>query len=310
MRASRGLGLRDEARLELAALKSRQFGVFERSQATALGVSDDALYREVRAGRVARVHRRVYRDVSVPQSWEQQLSAALLWAGEGSAVSHLAAAALWSLDGFDPGPVELTLPGPRKAPTGIVIHRSALTSREVTHVSGIRVTSATRTIFDVASVVDVERVEVALDSALRRGLTSLDYLQRKQLERLAPGRRGSRTISRLLSQRALHRSALDSALETKFLRLLRHERLPLPQAGYEIGPYRLDFAYPPLRLGIELDGYGFHSGKRVWQRDLERQNYLLRLGWKLLRFTWDDVTHRRSAVIEELRHHIAPTLLP
>lgn len=170
-------------------------------------------------------------------------------------------------------------------------------------------TTAARTILDLACVAGEEQVEVALDAALRRGLTSIDYLQRKLAERVGPGRRGTRSIDQLLRHRSFNQKALDSALETKFLRLLRKERLPLPLAGYEVGPYRMDFAYPQLRLGIELDGYAFHFGKRVWQHDLERQNYLLRLGWRLLRFTWDDVTRRPRAVIDEIRHHVAPTLL-
>src|SRR5207302_8127923 len=52
-------------------------------------------------------------------SWQQRLMAAQLWAGEGAAISHRAAAALWELDGFEPGTVELTvsrapLPGARE----------------------------------------------------------------------------------------------------------------------------------------------------------------------------------------------------
>ncbi len=102
---------------------------------------------------------------------------------------------------------------------------------------------------------------------------------------------------------------MESALETKFLRLLRKAPVPLPQAGYEVGSYRLDFAYPQIRLGIELDGWAFHSGRSAWERDLKRQNDLLALGWILLRFTWTDVTQRGDHVVAEIRRHILPNLL-
>ena len=116
-------------------------------------------------------------------------------------------------------------------------------------------------------------------------------------------------MRRLLAQRSPGEAVLDSTLETRFLRLLRGARLPLPEPGYEVGPYRLDFAYPEIRLGIELDGYAFHSSKVAWERDLRRQNELLALGWILLRFTWTDVTQRGEAVIAEIRRHVSPNLL-
>ena len=300
---------RDEIRSELAALKARQFGVFERTQARALGLSDHALQRDVAAGRAERLYPRVFRDPAIPYSWEQDLFGALLWAGERSCVSHRAAAALWRLDGFEPGFIEITSPSSLRPPKGVIVHRAQLRSSEMTHVSGMQVTTPTRTILDISSVVDEETVEIALDCALRRGLTSFDYLRRKHAERAVPGRRGSRTIGHILRQRDPGNRPLESALETRFLRLLRQERVPLPQAGYEVGPYRLDFAYPKLHLGIELDGYAFHSARTLWARDLARQNYLVRLGWTILRFTWDDITRRGSAVADEVRHHVAPTLL-
>ncbi|MDQ4064839.1 MAG: DUF559 domain-containing protein, partial [Actinomycetota bacterium] len=241
--------------------------------------------------------------------WEQQLFGAILWAGEGSAASHRSAAALWQLDGFEEGLVEITTSTSRRTPSGVIAHRSELRARDVTRVSDIPVTSPTRTVLDLPSVADEEAVETALDCALRRGLTSIEYLRRKHTERSAPGRRGARTISYLLHQRAADTRVLESALETRFLRLLRKEGLPIPQAGYPVGPYRLDFAYPGLRLGIELDGYAFHSARALWTRDLARQNHLVRLGWTLLRFTWEDVTRRPRAVVDEVRHHVAPTLL-
>lgn len=179
----------------------------------------------------------------------------------------------------------------------------------MTHVSGIPVTSATRTILDLASVTEEEAVEIALDCALRRGLTSISYLRRRHEERLARGRRGSRTIAKLLVHRTATDKAPESALETIFFRLLREARVPLPERGYQVGPYRLDFAYPHLRLGIELDGYAFHSGKQAWENDLARQNYLVRVGWTLIRFTWHDVKARGGDVVAEVRTHVCPTLL-
>lgn len=90
---------------------------------------------------------------------------------------------------------------------------------------------------------------------------------------------------------------------------VRQAKLPTPQSRYEVDRYRLDFAYPQVRLGIELEGYAFHSGRRAWARDLRRSNDLLRLGWTLLHFTWEDVTKHGDRVVDELRTHLLPNLL-
>lgn len=309
MRAYRVRGQRDEALRALAELKAGQFGLFERNQARALGLSDDWIHRELALGRLLRIHPRVFRDPAVSGGWLQDLFAAVLWAGEGSAVSHRSAAALWKLDGFEPGIVEITVPSPRRR-EGIVLHRGALRPADTTEVAGIPVTAASRTLLDLAGVVEEEDLEIAVDCALRRGLTSINYLTRRFADRRGRGCPGSAAMRRVLEQRSKGgAAATESVLETRFLRLLRSGRVPLPEPGYKVGPYRLDFAYPHIRLGIELDGYAFHSSKTAWERDLRRQNELLALGWTLLRFTWTDVTQRGEAVIEEIRRHISPNLL-
>lgn len=59
------------------------------------------------------------------------------------------------------------------------------------------------------------------------------------------------------------------------------------QAGRVVA--RLDFAYPDVQLGIEVDGYRWPSGRRQWARDVSRQNELIDLGWRILHVTYEDV---------------------
>lgn len=68
----------------------------------------------------------------------------------------------------------------------------------------------------------------------------------------------------------------ESRLEATLLRLLRKERLPLPDVQYVVIDNdrtiaRLDFAYPSVRLGIEADGYRWHGGREQWARDMRRR---------------------------------------
>jgi very-short-patch-repair endonuclease len=68
-------------------------------------------------------------------------------------------------------------------------------------------------------------------------------------------------------------------------------------ADFRDGSRFLDFAFIrfPLRLAIEIDGYGPHSAKTSrWQfsDSLMRQNHLIIDGWRILRFSYDDVSEK------------------
>ena len=54
---------------------------------------------------------------------------------------------------------------------------------------------------------------------------------------------------------------------------------------YEVGPYRLDFAFPDVKLCVEADGKDFHSAPDDISRDQRRTKYLAELGWTVIRFT-------------------------
>ena len=240
----------------------------------------------------------------------QSLTAALLWVGDEGVASHRSAAALWRFDGCPEAELEFTTPKGVRPQPGLILHKRLLPPCDVTRTKGIRVTSPTRTLLDLAGVVSDEALEIALDSALRRGLTSLTYLQKRFADTKARGRGGSTLMASLLAARSNQSQPLDSQLETRFLRLVRGEGLPLPDIGVKAGRFRLDFAYPELNLAIELEGYAFHSGKRAWAHDLRRRNELVALGWTVLHFTWDDVVRAPDAVIDELRKHLCPNFLP
>jgi len=62
----------------------------------------------------------------------------------------------------------------------------------------------------------------------------------------------------------------------------------------------VDFAWPEARLCIELDGWTQHGTRAAFVRDRARDRALLRLGWMVLRFTWQDVISDRESVIAEL----------
>jgi very-short-patch-repair endonuclease len=66
-----------------------------------------------------------------------------------------------------------------------------------------------------------------------------------------------------------------------------------------IGPYVVDFFCPAKRLIIELDG-GHHNKDETAERDRERQNWLEREGYRVIRFWNSDITGELTAVLERI----------
>lgn len=249
------------------------------------------------------MYRGIYRLSGVPASWRQHLLAACLSLGDEAAASHRAAARLWQLTGVEFGSLELSVPrGGRRRRQGLILHEVPLASIDVTLLDGIRTTSPTRTLIDLASVVSTDIVEEALDDALRRGLTSAPRLRWRLSELGRQGRSGISRIRWVIEQRLDKPGVPQSVLETRLLRLLKRAGLPLPECQYEVRERGrllaiLDFAYPDIRLAIEADGYRWHSGRVRWESDLARRNELTARGWRVLHVTWSDMERRPSSVI-------------
>jgi hypothetical protein len=143
-------------------------------------------------------------------------------------------------------------------------------------------------------------VEVALDSALRQGKTSLLALHRKLEEIGGSGRNGSGVLRRLLDERPLS-GVPESPLETLLRRVLVRFGVPQPVPQFVIedkGCFvaRLDFAYPELQVAIECQSYQWHSGRQRWQKDIERHNRLQDLRWTIVYVTWQELRREPGAV--------------
>ena len=170
-----------------------------------------------------------------------------------------------------------------------IISERSLTGRKPSNNKGVR------TIFDVAPVIDEVSLEAAIESARRRYGTSPAALQ----ARLAVARRPPKVLTRVLRQLDSG-SPTESVLEVRVARLLRAAGLPRPVRQFTIRAfgkrYRLDFAWPAVRLALECDGRAFHE----FQRDRTRWRQMGASGWRVLPVTWHDVTTRWPAVLEEL----------
>jgi hypothetical protein len=77
----------------VAELSGRQWGVVALAQLRAAGLSDDAVQRRVRAGRLHRLHHGVYAVGHTVLKREGRWLAAVLACGDGAVLSHRSAAA-------------------------------------------------------------------------------------------------------------------------------------------------------------------------------------------------------------------------
>ena len=91
----------------------------------------------------------------------------------------------------------------------------------------------------------------------------------------------------------------------RMAKLLRDYGLPPAEFQYRVAQWILDFAYPEVKLALEVDGWEVHSSPAALQRDLQRQNALIALGWTILRFTWADVVRKPAAVAPQIRTVLA-----
>jgi len=282
----------------IAQVATRNHGVFSRAQATAAGASRGLIRRRLITHRWEPLHVGVYRLSGVPPSWRQALVAACLAVGTAAVVSHRAAGALWQLPGVAQEIIELTVRRGRVIRiAGVAVHRTTLLPRvDITRLDGIPVTTPTRTLIDLAGVVDADVLEEALDDALRRRLTTIGRLRWRISELGRRGRTGVGVLGRLLDERSGH-APLRSVLETRVARLIKRAGLPPPvrqhpirQRGRRVAV--VDFAYPEMMLAIEADGYRWHSGRARWEHDRTRGNALTYLGWRVICVTDRDLEQR------------------
>jgi very-short-patch-repair endonuclease len=297
----------------LHELAAGQGGLVARSHARAAGVSDDQIKRLVAAGVVELAQRGVLRLAASPPTWEQKLRALLLRSGDHAVASHRAAARVFALEGSEDWPVELTVPtGCRVRGLDVRVRESTdLASGDVSRRRGIRVTTPTRTLVDLGASVSPATLEVALDDALRRRLTSVPML-RQSVQRLARrGRSGPASLRTLLDERDELDGLTDTGFETLVRRILRSAGLPSPRAQHvvrdERGSFvmRLDLAYPEVLVGIEADSERWHTDRRRFQDDRTKRAIAESLGWTVLAFTHRHVVRQQPFVAETVGRTLA-----
>lgn len=296
----------------LAPIAVAQYGCFTFDQARAAGFSPATIRRRVRDGAWVRCPGRVLRVAAVPITFRQRVSAAVLALPEAVA-SHETAAALLGFPMVERSRVVVTMPADaRSSLPGVEVHRSnELGSEWVTTRHGIPVTIPVRTMIDLGASMNRYRLERVLDSALDAGAFDRAELIVAFNALAVRGRRGVANLRPLIEARGDGYIAPASELERRFRAFVRRHGLPEPVAQLpmfldERPVGVVDFAYPEVRLIVELDGRKGHTQLLDRENDLRRDGTITSHGWRVVRITWRMLHDRALEQADNLRRLLLP----
>lgn len=285
------------------SIASRQHGAFSRAQALAAGFSPTEIYCRTSNGTWLHLDRGVYAIAGTVDSWERRAWVRVLAAGEGAALCDEAAAYAHGLLDEVPARIGVVVPYARR---GRDTHRAKnFTRADVKLKKGLPVTCVPRTIVGLAGVLPREWLEAVVDTALLRGLITIDS-QRAYIEsRGLRNARGMKVLNEVLDDR--EGGVPETELERAFERVLRRFGLPMPDRQFRVAARRVDFIYREQHLWIEVNGRRDHGKKAVFEDDHVRHNEIaLELKDFLhLRFTWTQVTKQAPYVAEALERALS-----
>lgn len=302
-----GRKLDDPLDRRVAGCAARQHGAVAVRQLVSLGLSASAVRERVASGRLHRVYSGVV--AVVPPSLltrKGSVMAATLACRPGTAASHRSAAALMELRLAGRSWIDVTTPGAKgHRRAGIRVHDGlTLTADDVIIVDDIPCTTLARTLLDVAEEATRREVERAIDRAEQQRL--LDMRALDDVLARANGRRGAKLLRAVLAEHRAGCTLTRNELEERFLAICRAAGLPPDAVNAWIAfPDRsgaeADFLWHVQRLIVEVDGRSVHATRRAFQSDRRRDQRLMLLGWRVVRFTWQQVASEPACVAATLR---------
>jgi hypothetical protein len=289
----------------IAEVALSQHGVIALWQLVELGLSARAVSRRVAAGRLHRLHAGVFAVGHARLSLQGRYMAAVLACGRESALSHRSSADHRALRvNTRPG---IDVISPRRmgrGRAGIHAHTSAtLLPRDVEVVDGIRCTSVARTLLDLAAVLPRRAVERAFDQA--DVLRVLDARRIEDVLARAGNHRGAGTLRAILAEHAPASTLTRNDLEEAFLAICDRAGLKRPEVNVWIAlaptGFEADFLWRAARLIAETDGRSVHARRRAFEDDRRRDQRLMLAGYRVVRFTRDQVFDDPSGVEATIR---------
>lgn len=306
----------------LAAIASRQGGVFTTAQAYDCGYTEGEIQSLRRSKTWTTLRRGVYAETALvaragAEARHQLMVHALMCQLTAFAVvSHVSAAVMHGLPLLDANLASVHVTrgdgGTSRRSAGVVHHLAALPEAHLTEVSGVPVTALTRTALDIAREASLAQGVVVADAVLRNGAT------REQLDEVLdfcrdwPGARLAAHVA------GFARPGAESVGESLARVVMAAEGLPEPQLQVEVFDAdglvgRVDFLWEEQGTVGEFDGrvkYGPGADldpdemSDVLWREKRREDRLRAAGFEVVRFTWGDCL-RQGVIGERVRRAFA-----
>jgi hypothetical protein len=227
------------------------------------------------------------------ERFESRAMALLLRTGARSYLSGVSAGVLHGLRNMPRSIVEVTVPrrhGGRLAGWSrqTICSWTDPTRDIVLRADGLRVSSPLRMLLRLAETFNQHRFERAAEDCWHLGLltpeTAAEYLAQVR-------RRGCTGVARFegwLDRCRTRPRPSQSGLELDVLEVIRRAGLPEPDRQYPLTLrngelIHLDFAWPPVRLGVEPGHSWWHGGDLRQRADQARDRACDEIGWRIVR---------------------------
>jgi hypothetical protein len=295
---------------EVARLCHEQNGVITLSQLEEQGLTVQAVHERLVAGRLHRIHQRVYSLTPDVMTQRGKFMAAVLACGPGAALSHRSAAYLWGLVDEWVEPIDVTAPNRRgRSPVGVAAHRDgSLQPIDKTYLHGVPCTSLARTLLDYAGVAPEWELRRAVAQA--EVLGALDVEAMRSTLRRGRRRRGVARLRLVIDSLHPQTKRTRGDLERLFLGMCIRAELPHPEVNIWLNvpggkPLQADFLWRDARLIVEADSRGFHDTASAFEYDRKREQRFQAAAWRVSRCTWAQVEREPQRLATTIRALLA-----
>ena len=243
----------------LRSLAARQADVVAAWQLVAAGWSRKRISHNAHRGGWRALHRGMYVLSAGPVRREQLWFAAALSTPD-SVLSHGSASACWGFHRFDRGFEVVTRPGRggRRRHAALLVFRRALPEGDVTRRNGLPITTAARTLVDIAVGLEDKRLGRAFREAVRlRTTTATRVLECADRHR---GRPGAWRLGALASRYAtIPYERTRSDAEGRGLEVLFDAGAKMPLVNVRVAGEEADLVDPDRGVILEIDGPQYHQ---------------------------------------------------
>ena len=268
-------------------------GIITAAQARRLGSTRGEIRGRLERGEWLAVTRGVYRCASHPFTETAMVRVASL--ASGGVLDRVTAAWWHGMLGDLPTVVSLACPRVPKLdlPVAVDVVRRRYPAESITAVRDLTVTDPCTTA--LLAAVELRDGSQFLDRALQQECVDVPGMERSA--ETNAGLRGMAQARRLL---AVASSDSESAAERLFVEIATAWGLPPWVQQFPIGGWSLDFAWPELKVGVEISGWAFHRDVRRHGSDLAKANYLERHHWAELQYDWHMLHDSPGDCIQEV----------